>query len=100
MKNPAHFGWKFDGTRYIAIAIDNPVALDTVISFALYNCKDNIFFLYLWGGHNSFYQIYQTIFVFQQFHLSSCQEPGENFILLEPHNTNTSLKSDTVLITC
>ena len=26
MKNPEHFGWKFDGTRYIAIVTDNPVA--------------------------------------------------------------------------
>ena len=55
MKNPEHFGWKFDGTRYIAIVTDNPVAQDTVISFALCNCKDNIFFLCLWGADNSFY---------------------------------------------
>ena len=26
MKNPEHFGWKFDGTHYIAIVRDNPVA--------------------------------------------------------------------------
>ena len=38
MKNPEHFGWKFNGTRHIAIVIDNPVAQDTVISFALCNC--------------------------------------------------------------
>ena len=43
---------KFDGTHYIAIITDNPVAPDTVIRFALCNCKDNIFFIWcLWGGY-------------------------------------------------
>ena len=51
MKNPEHFGWKFDGTRYIVIVTANPVALDTIISFALCNCQDNIFYLCLWGGY-------------------------------------------------
>ena len=51
MKNPEHFRWKFDGNCDIAIITDNPVALDTVISFPLCNCKDNIFVLCSWGGH-------------------------------------------------
>ena len=45
MKNPKHFRWKFDGTRYIAIVTDNPIALGTVISFASCNSKGNIFLL-------------------------------------------------------
>ena len=37
MKNPKHFGWMFNGTRYRAIVRDNPVAQGTLISFALCN---------------------------------------------------------------
>ena len=51
IKNPEHFGWKFDGTRYVAIVTDNPVAPDTVIIFASCNCKSNAFFLCSWGGY-------------------------------------------------
>ena len=47
MKNPEHFGWKFDGTHYIATVTDNPIAPDTIISLASCNCKGNIFCLYL-----------------------------------------------------
>lgn len=43
MKNPEHFWWNLDGIRYIAIARDNPVAQDTVISFTSFNCEVNIF---------------------------------------------------------
>ena len=50
MKNPEHFGWKFDGTRYIAIVTDNRLALDIVISFASCRCKGFFFCLCLWGG--------------------------------------------------
>ena len=50
MKNSKHFGCKFDGTRFIAIVTDNHVVADTVISFALCNCKDH-FFLRLWSGY-------------------------------------------------
>ena len=44
MKNPENFGWKFDGTRYIAIATDNPIAPDTVISLALCKSEGNTFY--------------------------------------------------------
>ena len=37
MKNPEHFGWKFYETHYITIVTDNPIVLDTVISFSLCN---------------------------------------------------------------
>ena len=32
LKNPERFWWRFDGTHYVAIVRDNPVAPDTVIS--------------------------------------------------------------------
>ena len=45
MKHPEHFGWKSDGTCYIAIVTDNLMAPDTVISFVSCNFKGNIFLL-------------------------------------------------------
>ena len=51
MKNPKHFGCKCDGTQCIATITDNPIAPNTIISFASCNCKGNIFYLYLWGGY-------------------------------------------------
>ena len=47
MKNPEHFGWKFDVTRYIAMVTDSPIAPDTVVSFASCDCKSNTFLLAL-----------------------------------------------------
>ena len=45
IKNPEHFGRKFDGTRYVASAPD------TVIIFASCNRKSNVFSLCSWGGY-------------------------------------------------
>ena len=50
MKNPEHFGWKFDGTYYIATITYNPIAPVT-INFASCNFKGNIFYWYLLGGY-------------------------------------------------
>ena len=43
MKKPKHFGWKFDGTQYVATITDNPIAPNTMISYASCNCEGNIF---------------------------------------------------------
>ena len=51
MKKPKHFGWKFDGTQYVATITDNPIAPNTMISYASCNCEGNIFHLHLWGGY-------------------------------------------------
>ena len=35
MKNTGYFGWKFDGTHYIAIVTDNSIAPESIISYQL-----------------------------------------------------------------
>ena len=49
MTNLEHFGGQFNRTRQIVIATDNPIAPDTVISFASCNCNSNFFYLCFWG---------------------------------------------------
>ena len=80
-KNRDHFESKFDETDCIATVTDNPITPDTVISFALCNCKGNIFYLYLWGGYMitwiiTFFLSTPIIFVFEQLCLSSCSKHG------------------------
>ena len=43
-KNHEHFEWKFDGTRYIPIVRENPVA------YCKHYFASSNFFLCLWGG--------------------------------------------------
>ena len=48
-KKRDHFESKFDETDCIATVTDNPIAPDTVISFALCNCIKVIFFTCICG---------------------------------------------------
>ena len=89
MKNPEHFGWKFDGTRYIAIVTDNRLALDIVISFASCRCK-GFFFACVCGVADIFLNR-PIIFVSTALFVHLLRR-WSKLLLLEQHNTNTCLK--------
>ena len=103
MKNLEHFGWKFHRTYYIAIATDNPIAPDTVISFASCKCKGNVFLLavWLWGS----YLTAQIIIFFDKYSEYFCVSTAlfvqffKAWSKLSFIRTNSSLKLDKVLRT-